>query len=378
MLRVTIQQPVLPAYRVPVFQELAQRPNIRLKVVYGDRSNSPASVEDAPFDKEFVHMSEFKLLGRKFLWHKPQVGYATRKRSDVLIMSWDIHYTSLIPGLLRAKANGVRTVLWGHGYSKNESALRQRLRDRVGKLADAIMLYDQVTANRCIERGFKASKVFVAPNAIDQSPIQAAREDWLSRPQDLAKFQNEHGLAPGPVILFVSRLEPANRVDLLVQALPALRKRFPDLRVAIIGKGEDEINRLTTMALEKGVTDSIRFLGAVYEEANLAPWFLSSKIFCYPANIGLSILHALGYALPVVTSDRKSAQNPEIVCLQHGKNGLTYQDDNAEDLCKVITELLENESRHRQMSDEAHRTATRAFSLSNMVDGMQAAIEGHP
>lgn len=374
-IRVAIQQPVLPDYRVQLFKQLSQRPGLDVKVYYGDKSNSPANAKNIPFNTRLVHLCEARIGKRSILWHAPQVTCATRKQCDVLVLSWDLHYASLIPGLLFAKASGVRTILWGHGYSKNETGLRQRLRDRVGKLADAVLLYDRATAERLIARGFNPNNVFVAPNAIDQSPIQAARQYWLDRPHELEAFKRAQGLEPGPVILFVSRLDPHNRLDLLVQALPRLTERYPDIQAVIIGKGEEEKQRLVAIATELNVSKHLRFLGAIYDEQDLAPWFICAKVFCYPANIGLSILHAFGYGLPVVTSDRMTAQNPEIVSLRHQDNGLTYRDGSEEELAFAIDDILQNQSVHDRMSKEAHRTSTQLFSLRQMVDGMQAAIK---
>ena len=45
--------------------------------------------------------------------------------------------------------------------------------------------------------------------------------------------------------------------------------------------------------------DLVGDLGSIYDEIELAPWFLTADAFVYPENIGLSILHAFGYGLPV-------------------------------------------------------------------------------
>ena len=44
--------------------------------------------------------------------------------------------------LLRARASGVKTVLWGHGYSKHEAPWRAWPRRKVASLADAVRICD--------------------------------------------------------------------------------------------------------------------------------------------------------------------------------------------------------------------------------------------
>ncbi|MGB0766504.1 MAG: glycosyltransferase family 4 protein [Phycisphaeraceae bacterium] len=375
-IRVSLQQPVLPAYRVPVFHELSKRPGIDLTVYYGDMSNSPSSVSDVPFHASFVHLREMRLAGHPILWHGPQWTGASRRRSDTLVLSWDIHYASLIPSLLRAKRNGVRTVLWGHGYSKREQPWRRWPRERVAGLADALLFYNRRAADAYLENGWDRRRVFVAPNAIDQSPIQAARDYWASRPDELDAFKKENGLGSEPMILFVSRLDPNNRLDLLLEALKKIEPMQPTIQVVVIGNGADEQTRLTAMRDRLGLSDRVRFLGPIYDERSLAPWFLCSKLFCYPANIGLSILHAFGYGLPVITSDQIGAQNPEIESLEHDANGLTYADADADALGQAILTILGDESTRARLSAGAYRTASQTYSLSAMVDGMVSAIRG--
>ena len=241
-MRVVITQPSLAKYRVPVYRELAQREGIDLKVAYAE-SHGITNVQPDGFEALFSPMHTVPTPVGKMLIHPAQWRYATQKQTDTLILSWDIHYLSLIPAIIRARKNGVRTILWGHGYSKNESPLRLRLREKVGNMADATLFYNQSTADRYIGRGFDQNRVFVAPNAIDQQPIQAARQHWLQRPDELQTFKNDHSINSGPMILFVSRLDPNNRLDLLIQAVPKIKTEFPDIQVVVIGKGEEELSK---------------------------------------------------------------------------------------------------------------------------------------
>jgi glycosyltransferase involved in cell wall biosynthesis len=243
----------------------------------------------------------------------------------------------------------------------------------VARLATALVFYNRATAAAYVREGWDARRVFVALNALDQAPIRAAREDWLSRPDDLAAFRRAHRLDDGgPTALFVSRLDADNRVDLLLQAAARLRARHPRLNVVIVGKGPDQPN-LERLAADLGLADRAHFTGAIYDEARLAPWFLSADVFCYPTNIGLSILHAFGYGLPVVTDAATAAQNPEIEALRDGENGLLYPHGDAGGLAAALDGLFSDRERARRMGREALRTAAEEFTLGRMVDGFEAA-----
>lgn len=122
------------------------------------------------------------------------------------------------------------------------------------------------------------------------------------------------------------------------------------------------------------MADRVIFPGAIYDEQELAPWFLSATLFCYPQNIGLSILHAMGYGLPVVTSDRVDNQNPEITALDHGRNGLLYTHADLDALARALDTIVSDPGLRERMSRAAHETATTTFTIKNMADGMEAAL----
>ena len=371
--RVIVQQPTLPKYRAPIFEALSERAGVRLTVIDGREAAAPPPVAAPNLNVKIEPMRTFRLFGQQILWHRSQWAYARRDKADVLVLSWNVRYLSLIPALVRARFQGVPTILWGHGYSKTESGLRSWFRDRVARLATAILLYNHTAAKAYLERGWDPNRVHVALNALDQREIQASRQAWVSAPARLSQFRQSQGLGDGPVILFVSRLEEANRVDLLIAATAELRKRFADLKTVIIGKGASETT-LKDQARKLGVDDCVKFLGAIYGEADLAPWFCVSTVFCYPANIGLSILHAFGYGLPVVTSDRIEAQNPEIEALRDRHNGMLYEADRVEALTASLDYLLTHPEEARRMGKNALKTVEQTFSLDCMVKGFVEAI----
>ncbi len=128
------------------------------------------------------------MLGLRAQW--AQLSALTGEKPDLVVIHWDIHYLTLVPAVAMARTLGIPIVLWGHGYSQQPHPLTDAARNTCGRLADGVLLYSQTIAARLVaKRVFKAEEVFVAQNALDQEPIQAARQHWLSRPQELAKFQ---------------------------------------------------------------------------------------------------------------------------------------------------------------------------------------------
>jgi glycosyltransferase involved in cell wall biosynthesis len=235
-----------------------------------------------------------------------------------------------------------------------------------------LLLYDRTTADRLVREGAAATRVFTAPNALDQEPIQAAAQPWRENTARLREFRTAQGLS-GPVLIFVSRLLAENRVDWLIEATAALRRKFPELATVIVGDGPAR-KELEQLAQSRGVGAAVRFAGAIYDEESIAPWMCAADLFVYPTNIGLSLLHAFGYGLPVVVGDDRSRQNPEIDALRPGENGLVYRQGDCADLTRVIATVLSEPAQLRTLAAAALATATQDRTLAAMVDGIEAAI----
>lgn len=377
--KVAVQQASLASYRVPVFRELARFSTIDLTVFSGGLKAFDNQTSHEFLIQE-IPVKRFRFVGVPVFWHAAQWKAANKMHFDVCVLVWNVQYLNLIPSMLRARFGGVRTVLWGHGFSKRESWLRRFSRDLFARFADAILFYDQSTAKSFESRNAWArGRCYVAANTIETTKIDECRDQLLPMVDGVATssdrlrdFRESVGLI-GPTLLYVSRFDANNRVDLLVEAFGRMAKIDSKMRLVIIGKGNPESESLRSLIQKLGLEKVVIVLGAVYDEAELAPWFCSADLFVYPANIGLSLNHAMAYGLPVITSDALEKQNPEINYLIPGKNGLLYRDGNVCDLVRVIEAGLES-SRNRQMSECARQTMAH-WTLARMVDGLRAAIE---
>ncbi|UYV13943.1 MAG: glycosyltransferase family 4 protein [Phycisphaera sp.] len=370
-IRVCIQQPALPAYRVPVFAELARRPGLSVEVLYYEQAKLP-NVEAQGFTARPVAMRRLLRRPREVRWVPAQFEAADPARADVAVFEHNSGVLSLIPAMRRAKRNGVGVVLWGHGYSVRETGWSRRLRNWFGRQADAVLLYNHEARERLIDEGMDPKRLFVALNSLDQEPIQRARERWLADPEGLARFRAEQKL-DGPVVLFVSRLYAQNRMDLLLHAAARLKDSHPDLIVAIVGDGAEREN-LEALAQRLGIADRVRMPGAVYGQEELAPWFLSSRVFCYPRFIGLSVLHAFGYGLPVVTNQDMWSHPPEAQSIVHGENGLLVDPGEPGSLAEAIARLVDDEALARRLGESGRQTVLERYTIAGMVDGHEAAI----
>jgi glycosyltransferase involved in cell wall biosynthesis len=374
--RLHVQQPGFLKYRVPFFKELSAREGIRLKLFFGYLGKELNEVDIEGIDAVAMPAKSCGIGPFRFRWQPAQWANAKEDACDVLVLSWNVKYLSLLPALRRARKHGIKTILWGHGFSKREAPLRKMLRDAVGRRADALLFYDYHTAKQFIEAGWPKDKIYVAPNALDQTEIQAARSYWLEHKQELDAFRADKGLDNKSNLIYIGRLYTENNLDVLIEALAIVRRKCQNVQLLVIGGESKEMHRLKLLAEQKGVSDLIRWLGAIYDEKEIAPYMLSSGLFCYPANIGLSIMHAMGYGLPVVTGDNLDSHNPEVHVMKDGVSGRMFEHLNAQALASVLIELLSNPDKAASLGTAAREAVFEKYTTRKMADGFLEAVRG--
>jgi glycosyltransferase involved in cell wall biosynthesis len=368
-MRVLICQPLIPAYRLPLYERLGTLPGIELTVYAGGSQGSLRAFHQGhSFNVKTAPVRHWRL---GFRVQFAQLTAATRRKVDLIILPWDVHFLTVFPSVALAHLTGVPVVLWGHGYSLDPHPLTDAVRNSCGKMADGVLLYTQSVASQLIkDYGFRSERVFVAQNAIDQAPIHAARQRWSRCEQELADFQVAHGIDPTKTLLFISRLEKTNRVDMLLHATAVLKNDFPSIKTLIVGEGSQRA-QLQDLSRSLGIERHVIFTGAIYDEMQVAPWMMSATLFCYPVNVGLSLLHAFGYGLPAVTSDDRRAQNPEIEAFVPNENGLEFRKGEITHLVEQCARILGNSELRSVLSASAIRTARQRYSLDQMVAGFQ-------
>lgn len=111
----------------------------------------------------------------------------------------------------------------------------------------------------------------------------------------------ERARASEPRVVCVGRLVPQKRVDRLVRAVPGLRREFPEVRLDIVGDGEERQD-LEKLAVDLGVADAVVFHGRVtHEERDRlvgSAWITATASM--GEGWGLSVMEAAALGVPAV------------------------------------------------------------------------------
>ena len=239
-----------------------------------------------------------------------------------------------------------------------------------GKLARftrAVRPVDQLIAvsesmQRSYERvGVSGGRIVTVPNGIVPRGPGPGR----------AAARAELGLGPDqPVVLTVGRLVRQKGHDLLVEAVPPLVERFPDVAVVVLGEGSMR-GLLTRRAAELGVADHVHLPGHRTDARMLLD---AADVFVLPSRqegLPLAALEAMDLGLPVVGTDVLGTA--EVVV--HGETGLLVPLRDTRALVAALAGLLADPELRAHYGGAGRRRYLADFTAKRMAADTFAVYE---
>ena len=362
-LRVAVITNIIPNYRQDYFRRIFDNADLDVTVFCQQKIpgiNIP-SVHQV-FGNRIIEVA-YTGAKREFLGFQHLPIKKLLNNFDVYFIYGNPRIVSNIAISLFLKLLGKNLVVNGQLHTAGCHSFLKKIRLAWWQSFKFIYLYNDAEAI-CLKQasGFSKKIILAMNNGLDQHAINAACKYWERN--KLLDWQHQQKLDDSVLLLSCARLESKNHFEWLIECLPELLVKEPKLLWCVIGDGS-EFNYLKEKAEKLNVSSAIRWLGSIYDEQQLAPWFLSSKILIHPGTIGLSLLQAFGFGLPVITHDRSELQMPEFAALKPNINGRVYRYGDLSSLIAIISETL-NDS--LSLSQNARETANKQFNTEIMAE----------
>lgn len=290
--------------------------------------------------------------------------------ADVVVVEGNPRYLSMVILATYLKLTKRKVIIWAMIKSFRNSALGFKIRIAWYKIFERMLVYSDKECVELASHGYDGVSIGIN-NGVDFERNNLIARTW--DPSKLEAWRMEVGINQKRVLLSCARLEEKNRFDEILQVLPSLLVDNPDLIWAIIGDGGVR-KRLENLAVTNNIRDKIIFLGEIFDEEELAPWFLSSEILIHPGAIGLTLLHAFSYGLPVVTHSNADHHGPEFSAFQNNVTGYYYTEGSVVELAHRIDCILRNDSIRNVMSFEAKKVVMKDYNLEVMVNRFRDII----
>ncbi len=253
-----------------------------------------------------------------------------------------------------------------HGTSR-EGGPRYRLtramETRVFEQADAVTTICEGLRAEIASRGIAADKITVIPNAVDT-------DSFTFGAPAKAELQQQLGLTGKTVLGFIGSYYAYEGIPLLLQALPALLRQHPELRLLLVGGGPQEAEiRATIAKLE--LQDAVILTGRVPHE-QVQDYYNLVDIFAYPRLpmrltdlvTPLKPLEAMAQGRLVVASDVGGHRE----LIRHGDTGMLFAAGDADALAAAVNDLLARRDEWQAMRERGRAFVERERTWRTSVD----------
>jgi glycosyltransferase involved in cell wall biosynthesis len=209
------------------------------------------------------------------------------------------------------------------------------------KHAEKIICVSDYTRNRIL-RYTKLDNIVVIPNGV--------MEDAFCK--DISFFKKENA------IIGVGAIKKRKGFDVVLKAIPDIRKQIPNLKYCIVGSQNDKkyVSYLNTLIDELGIRDTVFFYENISDK-KLKELYLRAKIFVLTPvsdkynfeGFGLVYLEANACGLPVIGSYGNGGEE----AIRDGYNGFLAKANSPENTAEQVIKLLGNSDLYKKMSQNA-------------------------
>lgn len=345
--RLGLIQRVLPSYRVPFFDLLAEHCSAGLALFAGEPLPQEGILNGQPAAARLTSAHNLHFFNPQhplyLCYQNGLIPWLERENPAGLVVEANFRYLSSPPAVQWMKLRRRPVIGWGLGAPLSRGGLSY-WRNQFLRRFDALIAYSQRGAEEYAACGFPMDKIFVAANSVARAPVHPMPE----RPPLLP--------AQPPSILFVGRLQARKRAASLIEACARLPIRP---RLVIVGDGP-ELESLQARAHD--IYPAAEFPGAL-RGPDLAPYFLAADLFVLPGTGGLAVQEAMSYGLPVMVARGDGTQDD----LVRPANGWLLPPDDDEALISTLRDALKAPQRFREMGQESYRIVSEEINLERMV-----------
>lgn len=211
------------------------------------------------------------------------------------------------------------------------------------------------TKDDLADRGVAREQVWVVPPGVDKA-THVAVDDGLSRE---------------PLVLWIGRLEPYKRADLMIDAMVDVRAAVPEARLVIVGAGSAR-GALEARVKERGLEHCAQFTGYVSEHEKIE-WIQKAAVVVQTSEKegwGMTVIEGNVCNTPAVASNVPGLRDS----VQDGVSGLLFAYGDRAGLVRAVTRVLTDADLRATLVREGRAWGER-FGWDEVADDTERLIE---
>jgi glycosyltransferase involved in cell wall biosynthesis len=251
----------------------------------------------------------------------------------------------------------------GHG-----SEVVAHLENAMAQNSDKIITVSYAMQEDLVKHGWPQRKISVVWNGVDPERYDPANV----QKQDIAAIRMKYGIPKDwNMLLFVGRLTWVKGVSALLQAMPLVLKEYPNTKLVILGKGDEQTDIVET-AERLNVKGNIVYRFDFVSEDERILHYAASDVCVFPSTyepFGIVSLEAMAMEKPVVVGAHGVVGFKEqVVSGGTDQNGVHINGGDPADIAWGIKEVLKNPEKAKNWGENGRRRVLEYFTWRKVAE----------
>jgi glycosyltransferase involved in cell wall biosynthesis len=261
----------------------------------------------------------------------------------------------------------VHSTEWGRAGGQGSEVV-SHLEWATSQKVDKIMTVSYAMQEDLTRHGWPKSKISVVWNGVDPERYNPKN----CKPEDAEAIRSRYGIKPEEkMILFLGRLTWVKGVRSLVQAMPMVLEEYPNTKLVILGKGEQQNDILET-ASRLGISDKVACRFDFVSEDERILHYAASDACIFPSiyePFGIVSLEAMAMEKPLIVGAQGVVGfREQVVPFGLDQNGVHVNGGNPADIAWGIKEVLFDPERAKKWGQNGRKRVQQYFTWRKVAE----------
>jgi glycogen(starch) synthase len=256
---------------------------------------------------------------------------------------------------------------WGRSSGQGSEVVGH-FESAMAQNSDRIITVSYAMQRDLIQHGWPQSKISMVWNGVDADRYDPRK----AKQEEIKAIRQKYGIPDGwNMILFVGRLTWVKGVRNILQALPMVLKEFPNSKLVILGKGEEQRDIVET-AERLNIRDNVVYRFDFVPESERILHYAAADLCVFPSTyepFGIVSLEAMSMEKPIVVGARGVVGfREQVVSSGTDQCGIHINGEDPADIAWGIKETLKNPEKARNWGENGRKRVLEFFTWRKVAD----------
>ena len=282
-------------------------------------------------------------------------------------------WLSSISGLVIKNESKIPVVFHAHSTERGRSGgqgseVVSHLEDAMAQNSNRIITVSYAMQQDLIRHGWPQSKISMVWNGVDPEKYNPRKY----KKEDVTKIRERYQVPQDwNMLLFVGRLAWVKGVRNLLQAMPSVLKEYPNTKLVILGKGEEQSDIVET-ADRLGIKEEIVYRFDFVPETERILHYAAADVGVFPSTyepFGIVSLEAMAMEKPVVVGARGVVGfREQVISSGVDQNGVHVNGEDPADIAWGLKEVLRSPEKARNWGENGRKRVLEYFTWRKVAE----------